>query len=209
MTKIEYRKTYKNLYLPKATPSIVDVPEMSFFQITGEGSPDHVNFEQAVEALYTLSYSVKMSYKKEPVPSGYYEYTVFPLEGIWDLLDYSKPSTDRDNFKYTLMIRQPAFLTNQLADKFIQETMAKKKNPRLVDVTFTSHHEGLSVQMMHIGPYRDEPISFALMENFCAENGHQRAEKRHREIYLSDPRKVAEDKMKTVLRFRVDKLIAQ
>ncbi len=205
MTKIDYKKTYKDLYLPKTTPILIDVPEIPFFQIKGEGSPDHEDFQLSVGALYALSYSVKMSYKKEPVPSGYYEYTVFPLEGIWDLLDYSKPSTDRDNFKYTLMIRQPSFLTNELTTRFVNETMVKKKNPKLANVTLTTLNEGLCAQMMHIGPYRNEPASFARMETFCEENGYERAEKTHREIYLSDPRKIAEDRMKTVLRFRVNK----
>ena len=106
---VDYKKDFNHLYLPKTLPEVIEVPSMSFLMINGLGDPNGEDFAKATEALYSLSYAVRMSYKKDVVPVGYYEYTVFPLEGVWDLLDYSKPATDKSNFKYTIMIRQPDF----------------------------------------------------------------------------------------------------
>src|SRR5690606_2985578 len=155
-------------------------------------------FSKAVEALYSISYAVKMSYKSDNVPEGYYDYTVFPLEGIWDLLDRSKPATDKSNFKYTIMIRQPDFLTEEGFQRFLEQTKKKKQNPYLDQVRFEQMIDGLSCQMIHIGSFDNEPESFARMEAYCSENGYIRTSKIHREIYLSDPRKTESAKLKTV-----------
>jgi len=195
--KIDYKKDYKHLYLPKA------VPEIPFFMVNGSGDPNGEQFAKLTEALYSLSYAVRMSYKSDDVPAGYYEYTVFPLEGVWDLLDYSKPSTDKSNFKYTIMIRQPDFVTEETFKRFLEQTKKKKQNPYLDHVRFEHVEEGLCCQMMHLGSFDNEPESFARMEAFCAENGYIRTSKIHREIYLSDPRKTEPAKLKTVLRFPV------
>ncbi len=203
--KIEYRKDYKSLYMPKTSPEIVDVPSIPFILLDGSGDPNGAAYSQAVEALYSLSYAVKMSYKSDSVPEGYYEYVVFPLEGIWDLVDHTKPSTDKNNLKYTIMIRQPDFLTEDLFRRFLEQTKKKKDNPCLDKVRFQPLTDGLSCQMMHIGPFENEPESFARMEAFCEEQGYTRPSKLHREIYLSDPRKTEGAKMKTVLRFGVEK----
>ena len=185
------------------SPEVIEVPSMSFLMINGLGDPNGEDFAKATEALYSLSYAVRMSYKKDVVPVGYYEYTVFPLEGVWDLLDYSKPATDKSNFKYTIMIRQPDFLTQELFNLFLEQTKKKKPNPFLDNVRFEDMEDGLCCQMMHLGSYDDEPESFARMEKFCLEHGYDRASKLHREIYLSDPRKSEPSKQKTVLRFSV------
>ncbi|OWA33005.1 hypothetical protein B9G55_24095 [Saccharibacillus sp. O16] len=203
--KIEYRKDYKHLYMPKTTPEILDVPSIPFVMLDGSGDPNGAEYGLAVEALYSLSYAVKMSYKSEQVPEGYYDYTVFPLEGIWDLVDPGKPSTDKNNLKYTIMIRQPDFLTEQEYQRFLDQVKKKKDNPFLDRLRFQSLTDGWSCQMMHLGPFEDEPASFARMEEFCAEQGYERLSKLHREIYLSDPRKTEGAKMKTVLRFSVGK----
>jgi hypothetical protein len=201
--KIEYKKTYKHIYLPKATPVIIDVPKMSFIMVSGTGDPNGERFALATEALYSLSYAVKMSYRSNDVPDGYYEYTVFPLEGVWDLIDKSKSVQDKSNFKYTIMIRQPDFLTSNLFAKFLEQTRKKKPNPYLEKAIFGEMSDGLSCQIMHIGPFDNEPESFAKMQTFCEENGYIRTSKTHREIYLSDPRKTDTKKLKTVLRFPV------
>jgi hypothetical protein len=201
--KIEYKKTYKHIYLPKTTPVIIDVPKMSFIMVSGTGDPNGERFALATEALYSLSYAVKMSYRSNDVPDGYYEYTVFPLEGVWDLIDKSKPVQDKSNFKYTIMIRQPDFLTSNLFAKFLEQTRKKKPNPYLEKAIFGEMSDGLSCQIMHIGPFDNEPDSFAKMQTFCEENGYIRTSKTHREIYLSDPRKTDTKKLKTVLRFPV------
>lgn len=201
--KIDYKKDYKQLYLPKTLPEIVEVPRMPFFMVSGSGDPNGGEFARAVEALYSLSYTVKMSYKSDDVPDGYYEYTVFPLEGVWDLLDRTKPATDKNNLKYTIMIRQPDFLTEKWFERFLENAKKKKTNPFLENVRFEQVEEGLCCQMLHLGSFDDEPESFARMEAFCAENGYSRSSKIHREIYLSDPRKTKPEKLKTVLRFLV------
>lgn len=203
--KIDYKKDYKNIYLPKTNPVIIDIPKMQYIMINGTGNPNGEGFAKDTEALYSISYAIKMSYKSKDIPEGYYEYTVFPLEGIWDLVDKSKPSTDKDNYKYTIMIRQPDFLTDELFGEFLEQTKKKKLNPSLEKLSFGEITDGLSCQAMHIGSYDDEPESFGRMEAFCSENGYIRALKTHREIYMSDPRKTEVSKMKTVLRFPVKK----
>jgi hypothetical protein len=206
MKKVDYKKDFKSLYLPKTQPEIVVVPEATYLMIKGEGNPNEEDFTQCVEALYTLSYLVKMSYKNSSVPEGYYEYKVFPLEGIWDLIDKMRPSTDKSNYKYTIMIRQPDFLTKELFEQFLEVAKKKKKNPKLKEVVLDKSEDGLCVQIMHIGPFEEEPISFKKMEQFCEHSSYRRRCKTHREIYLSDPRKTTPEKMKTVLRFKAEKL---
>jgi len=202
---VDYKKDFKHLYLPPASPVIVEVPPMPFLALNGAGDPNGEAFARQTEALYALSYAVKMSYRSGQVPEGYYDYKVFPLEGVWDLVDYAKPATDKNNLKYTIMIRQPDFLTEDLFERFREQTKRKKRNPYLDQVRLIRMEDGLCCQMMHIGPYDDEPASFARMEAYCAEAGYVRAEKTHREIYLSDPRKTEPAKLRTVLRFRVHK----
>lgn len=203
--KIDYKKQDKHLYLPKPTPMLVDVPAMPFILIDGAGDPNGEAFALATEALYSVTYAVKMSYKSSDVPDGYYDYTVYPLEGLWDLVDYNKPATDKNNLKYTIMIRQPDFVTDDLFRLFVERTKAKKTNPLLEKLRFSSIADGLCCQMMHIGSFDAEPESFAAMEAYCEENGYVRAAKTHREIYLSDPRRVEPAKLRTVLRFLVEK----
>lgn len=203
--KVEYKKDYKSLYVPKQSPEVIKVPSMPFLTIEGTGDPNEERFAQAVEALYSLSYAVKMSDKSDSVPDGYYAYTVFPLEGIWDLVDHAKPSTDKSNLKYKIMIRQPDFLTDEGFERFRVQTKTKKRNLLLDRVHFEHMEDGMSCQMMHLGRFEDEPASFARMEAFCQENGWTRKSKLHREIYLSDSRKTEPDKRKTVLRFGVEK----
>ena len=201
--KVDYKKDFKQYYVPKSSPEIVVVPSMPFLMVDGSGDPNGEEFAKATEALYSLSYAVKMSYKSDDVPDGYYEYTVFPLEGIWDLVDRSKPATDKSNLKYTMMIRQPDFLTEGGFERFLEQTKRKKTNPYLEAVRFERAEEGRSCQMMHFGSFDDEPESFARMEAYCAKHGFVRTSKIHREIYLSDPRKTETAKLKTVLRFPV------
>ena len=207
MRKIEYKKDYKELYLPPQTPTVLEVPTMNFFMIDGKGDPNAPEFGETMQALYSLSYGIRMMPKSGMTPEGYYEYTVFPLEGVWDLESDARDFTvlDKSKLVYTVMIRQPDFVTESLAEEILFQTRKKKPNPALERVRFGAMTDGLAVQMMHIGSYDDEPASFARMEDFCAQNGYRRIEYVHREIYLNDPRKTAPDKLKTVLRFRVGK----
>jgi len=205
MQKIEYKKHFKQLYMPKDMPNIIDVPKMSFICVEGSGDPNGEEFSKNIEILYALSYAVKMSYKSKDVPAGYYEYTVFPLEGVWDLVDKNLPHTNKDNLKYNIMIRQPDFLTDELFERFKAETEKKKPELNINKAMFADIYEGLCVQMMHKGSYDAEPESFKIMEQFCKDNGYKRTDLTHREIYISDPRKTEESQRKTVLRFKISK----
>lgn len=205
LSKFEWRKELKELYLPKKQPTVIDIPEMKFFTIEGNGNPNGERFNELVEVLYGLSYAIRMMPKKGITPAGYYEYTVFPLEGHWDLdeegrkLDY----LDKNHFVYKLMIRQPDFVTEELFQYAVDSLKLKKPKLDVNLAQFENITEGLCVQAMHIGSYDDESQTFQLMEEFCAQNNLERAEKTHKEIYISDPRKTAPEKLKTVLRFKV------
>ena len=201
--KVDYKRTYKELYSPKSKPVLVAVPSIKFAMLDGAGDPNGEEFSRVIEALYAFSYAVKMSYKSSNVPQGYYDYTVFPLEGEWDLVDKSKKVTDKSNYQYTMMIRQPEFLTEELFARFLLEARKKKPNDYVDKIYWEEYEEGLCCQMLHVGSYDADPASFEMMEKFCTENGYKRAFKTHREIYLSDPRKAESSKLKTVLRFKV------
>ena len=205
--KHEWRKHEKNLYLPKNKPEIIDVPKLNFFSIKGEGNPNSESFGDYIAVLYLLSYAVRMSYKKDYIPDGYFDYTVYPLEGAWDTNEEAKKNfngvLNKDDFIFNLMIRQPSFVTEKFAGEIISLTMKNKPHELLSKVKFESIDEGKCIQMLHLGSYDNEPASFELMEKFAEEQGLVRESKVHREIYLSDARKTAPKKLKTVLRFGV------
>ena len=146
-----------------------------------------------------------MSYKDKEPPQGWYEYKVYPLEGEWDLADKDKPLQDKSNYKYRLMIRQPDFLTRELFEKLLEAVGRKKPNPLLSRLRLEEGEEGLCCQLLHVGPYDDEPVSFQRMESWLEENAYRRLSRTHREIYLSDPRRTEPGKWKTLLRVRVEK----
>jgi hypothetical protein len=205
--KYEWKKRDKIYYLPKTTPTIIDIPSFTFISIEGRGNPNNEQFGRVVEALYTLSYAIRMMPKKGFTPEGYFEYTVFPLEGVWDLDEDGRKLDflDKDKLVYKLMIRQPEFVTEEVFEK-AKELSNKKLSPELLkQATFETIEEGKCVQCMHLGSYDDEPKTFSVMEHFCTENNIVRLEKTHREIYISDARKTAPEKLKTVLRFKVSK----
>ena len=203
--KYEWRKEDKSIYLPKDKPELIDLGQMKYLTIDGKGNPNTPQFAEVIEALYSLSYGVRMSHKSGKIPNGYYEYTVFPLEGIWDLAQEGrgKDYLDKDELVYTLMIRQPDFLDAELLNNIILEKSKKSENKLFKKIRYESLNEGLNVQMMHIGSYDDEPASFKIMEDYCKENGLERIDKTQKEIYISDFRKVEKEKLKTVLRFKV------
>ncbi len=204
--KNEWRKHEKEYYIPGKNPVYTDIPEFKFFSVKGTGNPNSDHFKRYIEVLYSLAYAVKMSYKWENPPSGYCEYTVYPLEGVWDIADKSKyveGVIDKDNLVFNLMIRQPDFLTDKLAMEIIEKVKVKKPNELLDSVSFGKEAEGPCIQMVHSGSYDNEPESFKRMESFGYDNNMKRLSKTHREIYLSDPRKVDSSKLKTVLRYKI------
>lgn len=206
--KIEWRKDDKALYLPPRKPVTIDVPELKYVAISGKGSPGTDAFQACISVLYTMGFGVKMLPKQGITPEGYAEYTLYPLEGIWNLTepwDYSHP-LNKSDLTYDLMMRMPDFVTDELFD-FVRERAAKKKEvpARLGDARFITLTEGLCVQTMHIGSYDDEPATFTLMDVYATENQLARLGDQHREIYLSDPRKAKPEALKTVLRYQVQK----
>lgn len=205
--KTEWRKTEKNIYLPKNVPELVCIPRFKYFMISGIGNPNTEAFAQRIEVLYTLSYAVKMMPKKGIVIADYFDYTVYPLEGVWDLTEKGKSSEhlNKDELVYTLMIRQPDFVDVNIAQKALELVKYKNKNMLVNDVVFDELLEGLVVQMMHVGSFDDEPISFAQMKEFIARNDLVLNTLKHKEIYLSDFRKTKAADLKTVLRYSVRK----
>lgn len=205
--KHEWRKQEKAFYLPKNKPERLYLPAFGFFTIQGQGNPNSDFFGEYIGVLYSLAYAVKMSPKKDMAPKGYFEYTIYPLEGVWDLTEEGRKKysggIDKNELVFTLMIRQPTFVDEVYARQIIEYTQAKKPNDLLAKVAFESIEEGACVQMLHTGPYDDEPGSFQQMMEFCEKEHLHRASMLHREIYLTDARKTAPEKLKTVLRFQV------
>ena len=204
--KYEWRKKEKEYYIPKEKPQLIEVPEFKFFTIQGQGNPNSEGFAEAIGVLYSLAYAVRMMPKNGITPEGYFEYTVYPLEGIWDLTEDGKTQEilNKDELIYTIMIRQPEFVTEKVAEMAMEIAKKKKPHPLLDKVRFQSIKDGLSVQMLHIGPYDDEPRTFMAMQEFCGANNLDLKTKAHREIYLSDFRKTEPEKLKTVLRYMVE-----
>lgn len=207
--KYDWKKAEKRFYLPKAKPEVIDVPKFKFFSVEGQGNPNDPFFGEYIGVLYSLAYAIRMSPKQNLAPQGFYEYTVFPLEGVWDIADHSQwiegAPLDKDNLKFNLMIRQPDFVTRDYAMETIERTKKKKPHQLLEMVKFEEIEDGRCIQMLHIGSFDSEPESFRLMEKFAEEQGLKRLSKTHREIYMSDFRKVPVEKLKTVLRFKIEK----
>lgn len=209
MEKLDYKKRFKELYQPKAIPSVIDVPKMTFIAIDGRGNPNDEKgeYQLAVEALYALSYAIKMMPKSGNIPADYFEYVVPPLEGLWwfadsDEVDYSSKS----KFCWTSMIRQPEFVTEEIFEAACEMTAKKKPKINLSKARLLTFAEGHCVQCMHQGSFDDEPATLEKMKAFMTEHGLQSDlsdTRRHHEIYLSDPRKVDISKKKTVLRYPV------
>ncbi|MEH7253718.1 GyrI-like domain-containing protein [Neobacillus niacini] len=187
------------------TPTKIMVPPLKYFTLKGAGNPNSEAFKESVEALYALSYAIRMMPKKGITPDGYFEYTVFPLEGVWDLDEVGRQlkHLDKDRLVYKLMIRQPDFVTEELFSMAKELSTKKVSDDLLESVKFEIIEEGLCVQCLHIGDYDSELETFSKMEDFCSANNLTRIDKRHREIYISDPRKTDPAKLKTVLRHKL------
>lgn len=205
----DYKKEYKDLYMPKNSPMLIDVPAMNYIMIDGKGDPNNnKEFEHAVEVLYGLSFTIKMSKMKGNQPEGYFEYVVPPLEGLWSINNGTFSLEKRDNWVWTLMIRQPEFVTLDFFNWACSELKHKKPDLNIDGARFEAYNEGSCVQMMHIGPYSTEPTTALIIEDFMKENNLKTRlgdGGKHHEIYLSDPRKAKPDQMKTVLRHPVKK----
>lgn len=205
--KYEWRKEEKEIYLPKEKPALVKVPKAKYFCIKGEGNPNDGDFSNRIAVLYSLAYAVRMMPKSGFIPDGYFEYTVYPLEGLWDMTEVGKSSEvfNKDELIYTIMIKQPDFVNEEVTKKAFEIANKKKLDKLLKEAYFDEIEDGLSVQMLHIGSYDNEPETFSKMKEYINENNLKIKSLVHREIYLSDARKVERDKLKTVLRYTVTK----
>ena len=206
----DFKKEYKEFYLPPQKPVLVKVPEMNYIAVRGKGDPNAEDgeYKQSISVLYALAYTVKMSKKGSREIEGYFDFVVPPLEGLWRQegvagMDYSR----KDSFEFISMIRLPDFVT--LSDfEWAREEAAKKKKLDTSKAEFFTYDEGLCVQCMHIGSFDDEPATVALMQDFIAAEGYETdldGGRLHHEIYLSDARKTEPAKLKTVIRHPVRK----
>ncbi len=207
----DYKKEYKEFYMPANKPSIIIVPKMNYIAVRGKGNPNDENgeYKNSIGLLYAIAFTIKMSYKGSHKIDGYFEYVVPPLEGFWwqegsDTIDYA----NKNGFNFISLIRLPDFVTEADFDWAVQEA-TKKKKADFSKVEFLTYDEGVCVQCMHVGSYDDEPKTVALMHEYMAVNGYvlDISESRyHHEIYLSDPRKCAVEKLKTVVRHPIKKV---
>ncbi len=205
--KHEWRKKEKAIYIPPTEPQIITLPHYQFVTIKGAGNPNTELFGQHIQALYAVSYTIKMSLKKtETKPKNYTDWTVYPLEGIWDITDEAKENfsgtINKNDLVFELMIRQPDFISVEYFDEMLDFAKAKKGFKLLDKIQFQRITEGPCIQAMHLGSFDTEAETFVKMEEFAQSQNLERTSKRHREIYLSDFRKVPVEKLKTTLRFQ-------
>ena len=206
----DYKKEYKEFYMPPKKPGIVEVPSMNYIAVRGNGNPNDENgeYKESIGLLYGIAFTIKMSYKGDHKIDGYFEYVVPPLEGFWwqdgvDGIDYAH----KENFSFISLVRLPDFVTKADFDWAVSEATKKKKTD-FSKVEFLTYNEGLCVQCMHIGSYDEEPATIALMDEYMKGNGYEldiTGTRYHHEIYLSDARKVASEKLKTVIRHPIKK----
>ncbi|MDR1739843.1 MAG: GyrI-like domain-containing protein [Bacteroidales bacterium] len=203
----DYKKESKELYQPKTKPSLIEVPEMQFAAVEGKGNPNDAGgeYQKAVELLYAVQYTIKMSKMGTKIPDGYFDYVVPPLEGFWWLENNPENIYDsKSKFRWLSLMRLPEFV-NETVFHWACAEAAQKKKLETAKAKFTRIHEGLCVQCMHIGSYDREPQTLKLMDTFIEENHLLRdlGERKHHEIYLSNPQKTEASKLKTILRIPV------
>lgn len=207
----DFKKEYKEYYMPKNIPQIVDIPKVNYIAVRGKGNPNEVDgaYQKAISVLYAIAYTLKMSYKTDYKIDGFIEYVVPPLEGFWwqdevEGVDY----TDKSAFNWISVIRLPDFISEK-DFAWAVETATKKKKLDCSAAEFLTLEEGLCIQIMHLGSFDDEPVTVALMDSYLAENGYVNDftdTRLHHEIYMSDARKVAQEKWKTVIRHPIKKV---
>lgn len=208
----DYKKEYKEFYMPKNKPSIVKIPKMNYIAVRGSGDPNEENseYKKSISLLYAIAFTIKMSYKGTYKIDGYFEYVVPPLEGFWyqESNQFGIDYKSKDKFNFISIIRLPDFVTKKDFDWAIREATQKKKQD-FSKVEFLTYDEGICVECMHIGSYDDEPVTISLMHKYMEENGYEldiNDTRYHHEIYLSDPRRCDVSKLKTVIRHPIKKI---
>lgn len=206
----DYKKEYKEFYMPGNKPGIVEIPSMNYIAVRGKGNPneEESDYKKSIGLLYGIAFTIKMSKKGNHQIEGYFDYVVPPLEGFWWQEDTADIDYGRkEDFHFISVIRLPDFVTKEDFEWAIQEASRKKKED-FSKVEFLTYNEGLCVQCMHIGPYDDEPETIQRMNDFLTEQGYEpdiTNKRLHHEIYLSDARRVAPDRLKTVIRHPIKK----
>lgn len=200
--KYEWKKNEKELYGVKQEPVFITVPKQSFIMIQGKGNPNDKTFSEKVSALYSLAYGIKMGYKKSAKDTEIDDFAVYPLEGVWQ-----GGSADgelvKENLEYTIMIKQPEFITKEMVATALDSVKKKKPSPYLDEIYFDTLDSETCVQVLHVGTYDEEPTTFNKMDKFAEENGVKRCAVVHREIYLNNANRVSADKLKTIIRYKV------
>ena len=200
--KYEWKKNEKNLYGVKQKPQLIEIPSAYYIMIKGEGNPNESDFSNRVSALYSLAYGIKMLFKNmEKEELEYSDFIVFPLEGIWAKSDDEE--FDKNKLKYTIMIKQPYFITKEIFELAFEKVKKKKPNELYDEVSFDCIESKKAIQILHIGSFDTEIESFEKLDNFANEMNLERSEKLHTEIYLNNKNRTAEDKLKTILRYTV------
>lgn len=207
----DYKKEYKEFYLPPKKPTIVEVPKMNYIAVRGQGNPNEEEgeYKKAIGLLYGIAFTIKMSYKGTHKMEGYFQYVVPPLEGFWwqenvKGVDYSHKET----FQWIAVIRLPDFVTREEFEWAVEEATNKKKED-FSKVEYFTYEEGMCVQCMHIGSYDEEPLTVERMHAYMEEQGYAldiTEQRMHHEIYLSDPRRTAEERLKTVVRHPIKQM---
>jgi hypothetical protein len=205
LEKLDYKKEYKDLYLPKSEPAFIHVPPINFIMADGTGDPNGEEYGYVVGLLYALTFTIKMSKMGPSKTEGYFEYAVPPLEGLWDCGCDGFQSEHRERWTWTSMIRQPDFVTPEVFEWARAKAKIKKPEYDFSKARLVVYDEGDCVQIMHTGPFRTEAASVEKIEKYIRDNNliDDCGERRHHEIYLGDPRKCAPERMKTVLRHPV------
>ena len=204
--KYEWRKQDKVLYGAKKTPALVTIPAQNYIMLSGKGDPNDIDFSNRVGALYSLAYGVKSAYKAAPLREGIEDFAVYPLEGIWKKAEGDW--LEKEKLKYTIMIRQPDFVTEDLVKEALEVVKRKKPNPLYKEIQYRTMENGLCVEILHVGPYDNEPVSFEKMDQFADAQGLRRLENSHREIYLSSANRVEKSKLKPILRYAVERALS-
>ena len=200
--KYEWRKAEKSLYGVRASPKVVEVPQQSFIMLDGMGNPNLPGFTEEVSALYALAYAIKMDYKKSHTNQEIQDFTVYPLEGIWQQKEQGE--LVKEELIYTIMIAQPSFISKEMVKEALEKVKVKKPNAHYEKIRFETIKEGKCLTMLHLGSFDSEPLSFAKMDAFCKKNSLNRRFPFHREIYLNNLNRTSPDKLKTILRYQVE-----
>ena len=203
--KYEWKKQDKSLYGAKITPGLINIPAQNYIMIDGKGNPNDSDFSNRVSALYSLAYAIKMRYKKSEdkgkSENDIDDFSVYPLEGVWSLTEGTQ--LVKENLEYTIMIRQPDFISKEMFVAALEQVKAKKPSPLFDEIYFDAMQNGMCIEVLHIGSFDTEPYSFEKMKQYAEANNLQYDKKQHREIYLNNTNRVEQSRLKTILRYSI------